>query len=63
MTHEKRYVLLDRQFRAIENDIRETIQRIYGTPQRQASDALALVVLGLFIGTIAILANLFVYLE
>lgn len=47
----------------LENDIRETVQRIYGTPQRQASNALALVVLGLFLGTVALLANLFVYLE
>jgi hypothetical protein len=42
----------------LENDIRDIVHRTYGTPQRQASDACALVVLALFIGTVALLARL-----
>ncbi len=43
---------------AIDHDIRDAVQASFGTPQRQASDALALVVLALFLGTAAILLRL-----
>lgn len=46
--------------RNTENDIRDTIHRTYGTPQRQASDAVALVALALFVGTVALLARIIV---
>lgn len=42
----------------VEDDIAEVVQNHFGTPQRQASDALALVALALFIGTAAILLQL-----
>lgn len=45
---------------AIDHDIADTVHTSFGTPQRQASDALALVVLALFIGTAAILLRLVV---
>lgn len=44
----------------VESDIRDTVQRHFGPPPRQASDALALVALALFIGTAAILLQLIV---
>jgi hypothetical protein len=44
--------------REVDYEIRDTIVRIYGTPQRQASDALALVAIALFCATVALIAQL-----
>lgn len=73
MIHEKRHAILHRGFHNIEtatrqhegalgdelaDEIRTTVQSSFGTPQRQASDAAALVAIALFCGTVAILAQL-----
>lgn len=43
---------------ALDNDIRNTIRKIYSPLQRQASDAVVFVCLALFLSTIAIVAQL-----
>ena len=42
----------------LDRDIRETIEKIYGPINRQVRDSVAFVALALFLGTLAILAQI-----
>lgn len=51
---------MTRNERHLENDIRETVARIYGPMNRQASDLASFVAIALFIATVWLFSDLII---